>query len=311
MKKIIILIIVISLWIFLISCSSNKSSVEPNIGENQSSVVDRALDDNGELEEIQEEMTFTELVLHEDEDCFVKVTDIEEDGLGGYILRIILENKSDHKNYIYKIEDISVDGVEIQALLLVEVVAGEIVNEDIYLEIEEFKDNNPPKFSDIQMKLLYYEIIAEKAPKEINEKLVRIYPYGEENSVKYIRETRDTDKVIIDNDMVTVIITGYEEGPMWYYINTYVINKTDKTLQIGLEDTFINGYKIDVSGVNLLKAGNCEFSSITILNDQLIGHNIENVNEVNGALTISEVHSLELNNFRVDEIYRGDITINP
>ncbi len=43
----------------------------------------------------------------------------------------------------------------------------------------------------------------------VGKETIHVYPYGEENAVAFVREAQATDNVIIDNDYVTVIVTGY------------------------------------------------------------------------------------------------------
>lgn len=51
----------------------------------------------------------------------------------------------------------------------------------------------------------------------VGKETIHVYPYGEENAVAFVREAQATDNVIIDNDYVTVIVTGYEDDEIWGY----------------------------------------------------------------------------------------------
>ncbi len=55
-----------------------------------------------------------------------------------------------------------------------------------------------------------------------------IYPYGEENAVQYERPTSETDRVLLDNQFISIITVGENKEGL------YVINKTDKELYLTL-----------------------------------------------------------------------------
>ena len=66
------------------------------------------------------------------------------------------------------------------------------------------------------------------------------------NAVAFVREAQATDNVIIDNDYVTVIVTGYEDDEIWgYTANLFLLNKTDKTVMFSVDDASVNGFMAD------------------------------------------------------------------
>ncbi len=44
---------------------------------------------------------------------------------------------------------------------------------------------------------------------------VRVYSYGKEKAVKYVRQAQASDQVMFGNEYVTVIVTGYENDEIW------------------------------------------------------------------------------------------------
>ncbi len=54
------------------------------------------------------------------------------------------------------------------------------------------------------------------------------------------------ETVLVDDENCTVIITGFEEDPLWgYTMKAYLENKTDKELMFSLDNSSINGFMCD------------------------------------------------------------------
>lgn len=64
--------------------------------------------------------------------------------------------------------------------------------------------------------------------------------------------TQILNNVIIDNDYVTVIVTGYEDDEIWgYTANLFLLNKTDKTVMFSC---FIFGAVFILGSLKMKKA---------------------------------------------------------
>lgn len=69
---------------------------------------------------------------------------------------------------------------------------------------------------------------------------IHIYPYGEDKAVKFVREAQATDNVIIDNNYITVIVTGYEKDDIFgYTVNLFLLNKTDKNVMFSVDEASV------------------------------------------------------------------------
>lgn len=136
---------------------------------------------------------------------------------------------------------------------------------------------------------------------------IHIYPYGEDKAVNFVREAQDSDNVIIDNDYVSVIVTGYEKDEIWgYTVNLFLLNKTDKNVMFSVDEASVNGFMADPFYATSVSAGKCAFSSMS-WSDTTFEEN-----------SITEVETIEFkfraydeDNWSGDDFANETITLNP
>ena len=123
----------------------------------------------------------------------------------------------------------------------------------------------------------------------------------------YVRETKDSDNVIIDNEYVKVIVTGYDEDNMWgYTANLFLINKTDKTVMFSVKETSVNGYMADPLYATSVIAGKCAFSSMSWSDSALEENNITEIEEIELLF-----RAYDYNNIMGDDFVNETILLHP
>lgn len=212
--------------------------------------------------ESKDEATFTETVVVDNEQCAIKITGINPDNMWGYTLEAQFENKSADKNYMFSVDSAAINGVESDPFFATEVAAGKKANEEISFQIDELKENNVGDVTDIELTFRVYDK-DDWAADDVVMETVHIYPYGEDKAVQFVREAQESDNVIIDNEYVTAIVTGYEVDDFWgYTVNLYLVNKTDTNVMVTLEDVSVNGYMADPFYAEDIPPEKCSFTSI-------------------------------------------------
>ena len=111
----------------------------------------------------------------------------------------------------------------------------------------------------------------------------------------------------MDNDDLTVTVTGYDPDSLWgYSVNLYLVNKTDKALMFSVDDASVNGLMSDPFFATTVEAGTSAFSQLSWSDSEF---------EKNG---ITEVEEIEMN-FRVydaddwgaDNLFEETVKLNP
>ena len=285
---------------------------EEDAEENQSdtgdmSNGDTAADNNSEEKESKEnpsskDITFEKMVAIDNDECSITINEIDESDVFGYFnLKASFDNKSVEKTYMFSVETAYINGVKADSFFATEVNPGKKANEDISFNRSVLEENGIADFTDIEMTFEVYN--TDDYEDHVARETVHIYPYGEENASKFTREAADTDKVLADNENVTVILTGYEKDDEWEYYsaNIYLVNKTDRKLMFSVEDASINGYMADPFFATELDAGKSEFTSLSWPYTTLEENGIEDVEEIVAHFIVYE--SDEYENRYLDEEY--------
>lgn len=301
MKRLAFLFLTLMLILSLAACGVETS---PDIGDE----TNTAQSENGAADEIKTdktELSFTEVIAVDNAECLIKITEIDPDNMWGYTLKARLENKSADKTYMFSAESASVNGVQSDVLFAEEVAAGKKSNEDITFS-DELEEKGVGEFTDIELTFRVYDS-NDWTAEEVVKETVHIYPYGEDKATAFVREAQPSDNVIVDNEYVTAIVTGYENDTIFgYTVNLFLVNKTDKNAMFSVDEASVNGYMADPFYAKSVSAGKCAFSSMSWSDDTL---------ESNG---ITEIEDIEFS-FRVydaDDWFDSDlanltVTLNP
>lgn len=312
MKRLTALLLTFTLLFSLAACSGDVTGANrttPSENNNNTSSPKEESTGDGQISDKDRsanEISFTELVVVDNDECTIKIASIDPDNLWGYTLKVQLENKSSEKTYMYSVESAAINGVRSDPFFATEVAAGKKSNNDITFSDSELTDNGVGDFTDIELTFRVYDSddwMADAVARET----VHVYPYGEDKAVTFVRTPLDTDNVILDNDSVTVIVTGYEDDDIWgYTVNLFLLNKTNKNVMFCVDEASVNGYMADPFYATEVAAGKCAFSSMSWSDSTL---------EDNGITAIEEIEfkfrAYDSENWFDDDFANDTITLKP
>lgn len=248
-----------------------------------------------------EEVAFEEVTAVDNDECTIKITGIDSNGFWGYTLNALFENKSAEKTYMFSVRGASIDGVESDPFFAEEVAPGKKANAEISFS-DSVLDDIDISYSDICLSWEVYDSEDWSADSVASE-TVHIYPYGEDKAEKYVRESQATDTVLVDNDYVTAIITGYELDDIWgYSANIYLVNKTDVNVMFSVDKASVNGFMADPFWATEVAAGNCAFSSMSWSDSTLEENGITEVEEIEFTFNAYDADDWSADSF-VNEVY--------
>ncbi len=249
-------------------------------------------------------VTFEEFAAVDNEACSIIITDIDPDNMWGYTVNALMENKSADKTYMFSVETACVNGVQADPFFADEIAPGKKANESIcFPDLEEYGITD---YTDIELNFRVYDTndwMADDAAEET----VHVYPYGEENAVQYVREARDTDRVLADNDAASVIVTDIRKDALWgYTLDLFINNKTATDIMVIVEEASVNGFMIDPFFAANVNAGKCEFSSISWSDSALEENGITDVQEIELVLRVYDYED-----WMAEDYINERIVINP
>ena len=215
--------------------------------------------------------------------CVVKVLGIDDDSLWGMGAQVYCENKTDESTLRFEVVGGSVNGVEAEPSFSCEVAPQknktDIVNLTVPDELSGAED-----YTDIEMVFRVKDrdsIIS--TPME--EKAVHVYPLGKDKASVYERPSGKNDRVMVDNDAISVTVTGFSNDSLYdCIVNLYIVNKTDSDLVFSAEDVSVNGLPCDPLFSVTVRAGKRAFSSIGWLHSTLWEQRIRSVEKVDLTL---------------------------
>ena len=293
-KKMILLLVIIAMITSFVGCGNGTSTptVQTTNSDNSSSVS--VTEHNAKAE-----ISFEEMTVVDNDECTIKITGIDPGNVLGYTLKVYVENKSATTTYMVALNSASVNGIEIVPAFAGEVAPGKKANGEIRIPA---KIEDVSEFTDIELFFRVYDSnnwLADPVALET----VNIYPLGQENATQYVREIKDTDIVLVDNEYVTAIITGYDETAMEFKTNIYLVNKTDVELMFATSEVSINGYMVDPFWAASVTPGKCTFSSIGWFKSDLDKNGITTVEEIEFVLEAKNIRDLFAESL-VDQVFK-------
>ena len=289
MKKFISLLLALILSLGLIGCGevqyeNDDDDIEEEEDEDDEDKDDEDdenkddKDDKGKKDKL-ELVDFDNVVVTDNDLFSITVTDFEEDDFWGYELKVRLENKSD-TSYTFNTKSVYVNGVQADALFYAEVDAGKKANETVTFFSEDFEEYGIDEFTDIELTFNVYDNSDWSTP-DVDIPTVHIYPYGEDNAEQFVRESKNTDEIVIDNEYATITVIGHEfDDDFGYYMNLYIVNKSEHYLNFYEDDSSLNGYMTDPIFYDTLNPGKSIFTSVLWSTETLEENDIDDIDDI-------------------------------
>ena len=114
-----------------------------------------------------------------------------------------------------------------------------------------------------------------------------VYPLGEDHGYTAVRESAETDHVLVDDENCSVIITGYDPDNSWgYAMHLYLVNKTDHDLVFSVNDSSVNGIMCDPFWAEIVCAGKSAYSTVLWDHNSLEENDIAKIEQISLPLTV-------------------------
>lgn len=238
--------------------------------------------------------------------CSVTATGVEIDEYWGYTVKVLLENKTEDKNYMYTVEYAAINGVNVSASCYSTVAPGKKTNDRVTFTDYFLEEQDIGEYTDIELTFRVYDNDDWSADDVVKE-TIHVYPKGKKNAQVFEREIVASDTVIVDNEYVTLIVTEYiTDNEYEYAVNTYLVNKTDKNLIFTSENESVNGFMMRSLFYEDLRANHVAFESMSWSKEELEDNNITDVDEIKFTLRVYDNDS-----WIDDEIINETFKLNP
>lgn len=234
MKKIFALILAMAMVFSFAACGEKKTDDA------------KGADVKGEVKKELTLVEFEPVEVINNEQCAITISDYVIDDIWGTQVVVTLENKTNDKNLSFDIASASVNGVTCSVFMIEDLEPGETLETEVSIYGENLEALGIEEFTDVKFAFEVSDsddLFADPIAVEV----VHVYPYGEENAYKFVREAQSTDVVIMDNEYARVLVVGAENEEIldWYEVYIYIENKSDKVLCLYAEEATVNGKETD------------------------------------------------------------------
>ncbi len=296
MKRFLALLLAVLMIFALTACGGDgDKDVDNDKGDKK--------DDGGKVD--SGDITFENAVIFDNELLYLEIRGIDPDGDWGYTLKAHIENRSEDTNITVFVDNASVNGVSCDPAFGAEVAPGKQANEEISISPESFAGVDIGRYTDIA---LHFSVLDSDDifSDSLAEDTAHIYPYGEENATVFVREAQDSDIVLIDNEYVTAVVTGFGIDDIWgYTVYFYYVNKTDNAVMFAVEDCSVNDCMADPFYAHYVSAGTCSLSSMSFNEVDFDNNNITEVEKI--EFRFSSYNAEEF----ADDYFNEIVILNP
>ena len=232
-------------------------------------------------------------VLVDRDDLFFAIKEVRSDTTLGYTWKVYIENRTD-KNLMFSFEKVSVNGIMCDPFWAEVITGGRKGNCDITWMRDAFDSRSIGDVYEVNFTLnVYNDDDYTEAP--LMRDPFTVFPMGEEKAVEAAKADAEArtgaivglNKVLIDNDTCSVIVTGYEPDNVWgYAMHVYLQNKSGDDLVFSAENTSINGIMCEPYWAEVVASGKSAISTILWDKSSLDENAITQVREISLPLKV-------------------------
>ena len=310
MKKAIAILLAVCMLFAFVACGDKEKATPADAQVSDNQAGDASSPDTTEAEKKEpEKMEPVVLLDNEHLTLTINETYIDEDDC--YALKATFENNAE-KNYSYYIEPSSINGISVVNYLYADVSAGKKAIEEINFEDSLLRNNGVGEYTDIEMTVIVSDDEDFLSEESVAEYTVHYYPLGEDKATKYERQPLDTDKVLLDNEYVTVTAISFTHDEEWETtdLNLFIVNKTEDNIALGTDACAVNDVMIESYYAEKIPAGKVAFSCLSFDDEELKDKYIEEIEKVEIELSaLGETSILDfIGNIDLENISEEDIS---
>ena len=235
-------------------------------------------------EGVRSTSSFSE-VLIDNEQLYFAITDAREDSVYGYTWKVKAENRTD-RNLMFTLQKVSVNGVMCDPFWADVVSAGKTANQEIVWMRDNLDAREISQVTRVDLTLSVYNDDDYTEGMIVNDPFT-IFPLGEEKETLAVRTPKDTDRVLVDNDTCSIVLTGFEPAGTWgFTMNLYLTNKSGRDLMFTAQNVSVNGIMCDPFWAEIVSAEKCAAAAVTWDRNSLSENGIGEVEEIGFPLLV-------------------------
>lgn len=185
-------------------------------------------------------------VLLDDEYVYVEVQDIAGDQYDTYTVSLKLQNKQDRMLAVYA-DNAYVNGTDLSAdsWFYEEIEAGAEKLLELTFPHELLEKTGIGELRRVE---IYVVVGDAETGHELEKKGFTIYPDGKEEGMKPLYEVKDSDIVLIDNEDISIYITGFGGEASRTCLDGYMVNHSSRYTSVTFDENTTGGTTLRTYG---------------------------------------------------------------
>ncbi len=176
------------------------------------------------------------------------------DPVSGLTWNVYLENKTE-QNLLFCLEKVSINDVMCDPYWAEVVSSGRNSTSQITWMPDALNRLEIDSATKIQFGLLVYDDDDYTAA-PVERTTYTVYPLGEENATQTLHSQKESDSILLDNDVCTITYTSWDPESDWgAAMHLYITNKTNQDLMFSVQNVSLNDTMCDPYWASVISAG--------------------------------------------------------
>lgn len=279
-------ILLVGAMLLMAGCSSgnSESTSVASVDTASSNIGNVASEDSATTTE-DTAVTLDETVIYNENDIKITVTGLNENGLLGPELNLLIENNS-AQNIIVQPDYCLVNGYMMHGLMSSDVAVGKKNNDTLDFSRSTLNECGIDQITDIRLKFTISDGNSWMTLYKTDEINLQTSAVG-----TYTQTYNDSGEVIYDTNGIKVVAKSAGDEFLGKGVTFYLENNTDQHIVVNGENISVNGYMMTDLFYSDLAPRSHAVDTLTLFDSELTDNSIDTISEVELSLRITDYDS--------------------
>ena len=235
-----------------------------------------------------DEITVDEQIIVDQDGIVITVKSFENDESHGPTFLLQIENTTD-KDLIMNSDLATVNGITVDTMLACDVMAGDTVEAELYINIYDLEISGITTIKDIEISFSAYDM-ATYTIVFISD----VVMFSTNVDASFTQSIDDSGISVYDDGDIRVVmkeaVVKNDNGDMYFLF--FVENSTDVSVSVSTGNVFVNGSPITPNFASNVPAGKVDYVYMAFGTDDLKANEIVSINEIEFSLYGYEYNSI-------------------
>lgn len=279
MKKLLSILLSLSLMFGLTACGSNSGDIkEPSSvsSKSKNSNIANEIETSDEpVEEQVPEVIIEETVLLDEEGVKITAKALEIDGFWGADLKLLIENNSE-KDLTVQARNSSVNGYMVETMMSTDVVAGKKANDTLAFSSSDLEACGIQTIADMEFA---FHIFDAEWETYLDSEQIQVRTSAAED---YTYNYDDSGTPVYEGNGIKIVAKGISDDDSIFGpgLLLYMYSSADMPLTIQARDVSVNGFMVDPIFSEDMMPGKHANTAITFMSSDLEENDITEITEI-------------------------------